>query len=135
MACELIERGWICEKLDELAAEAALDEDWGPVSTEGSGTLVIWDDLDRLNMGKKGVDASLVRYMRRLPVDLGLVYHRYLSGGSFELTIDTQNVNSGSLGQLDRSPHWIHSAIDVRLGWGTPVFSTSSSMKMDPLSR
>ncbi|PEM16139.1 ATP-binding protein [Bacillus toyonensis] len=44
------------------------------------GTLVIWQELDRLQMGELNFDASMSRYMDKVREHLSLVFHRYLKG-------------------------------------------------------
>jgi hypothetical protein len=95
---EMIKRGWLCERLDVQACAAMLSANWEPVTTANGGTLVAWDRLDRLDIGKQGVDAALGRFMRRLPIELGLVFHRYLSSGRLTIAIDTQHSSTGERG-------------------------------------
>ena len=45
-----------------------------------SGTLVVWQNLDRLFMGEVDYEKSLGRKMDDVRQHLGLVFHRYLSG-------------------------------------------------------
>lgn len=45
-----------------------------------SGTLVVWQNLDRLFMGEADYEKSLGRKMDDVRQHLGLVFHRYLSG-------------------------------------------------------
>jgi hypothetical protein len=97
---EMIKRGWLCERLDAAACRSMLGEDWHPVSTAKSGTLIAWDRLDRLDIGKQGVDAALGRFMRRLPIELGLVFHRYLSSERVTIAIDTQHSSTGERGPV-----------------------------------
>src|SRR5205807_6436687 len=82
------------------ACRSMLGEDWHPVSTAKSGTLIAWDRLDRLDIGKQGVDAALGRFMRRLPIELGLVFHRYLSSERVTIAIDTQHSSTGERGPV-----------------------------------
>jgi hypothetical protein len=69
---DLIERGWICEKLDRSDCQKLLDSDWSPIATGHAGTLIVWDQLDRLRLGRAGVDAALLTFMKRLPISLGI---------------------------------------------------------------
>ena len=91
---DLIERGWICEKLDRSDCEALLDLDWSPIATGHAGTLIVWDQLDRLRLGRAGVDAALLTFMKRLPISLGIVFHRFLAHGRLRLLLDAENVVS-----------------------------------------
>lgn len=45
-----------------------------------SGTLVIWQQLDRLKVGKLKFDDSMSKYMDQVRRHLSLVFHRYLKG-------------------------------------------------------
>lgn len=45
-----------------------------------SGTLVVWQNLDRLKVGELNFDRSMGRKMDDVRAHLSLVYHRYLSG-------------------------------------------------------
>lgn len=47
-----------------------------------SGTLVVWQNLDRMMMGEVDFEKALGRKMDDVRNHLGLVYHRYLSGES-----------------------------------------------------
>lgn len=47
-----------------------------------NGTLVVWQNLDRLLMGEVDYEKSLGRKMDDVRQHLGLVFHRYLSGES-----------------------------------------------------
>jgi len=97
---EMIKRGWLSERLEPAACAAMLAEGWGPVAIKKSGTLIVWDQLNRLDIGKQGIDAALSRFMRRLPIELGLVFHRHLGAGRLRIAIDTQHVATGELGPV-----------------------------------
>ncbi len=45
-----------------------------------SGTLVVWQNLDRLKVGELNFDRSMGRKMDDVRAHLSLVFHRYLSG-------------------------------------------------------
>ncbi len=45
-----------------------------------SGTLVVWQNLDRLKVGELNFDRSMGRKMDAVRAHLSLVFHRYLSG-------------------------------------------------------
>lgn len=47
---------------------------------QDSGTLVIWNDLDRLRKGSIDFDKTLAKKMSSVREHLSLVYHRYLEG-------------------------------------------------------
>jgi hypothetical protein len=94
---ELIDRGWICEKLDPDGCRQLLDTAWGDVLTARSGTLIVWDQVDRLHLGRDRVDEALSRFMKRLPVDLGIVFHRFLANGRLSLALDAVHATTGQL--------------------------------------
>jgi hypothetical protein len=45
-----------------------------------SGTLVVWQDLDRLKIGELDFDRSMGKKMNEMRAHLSLVFHRYISG-------------------------------------------------------
>lgn len=47
-----------------------------------SGTLVVWQNLDRLNVGELNFECSMGKKMDDIRNHLSLVFHRYLSGES-----------------------------------------------------
>jgi DNA mismatch repair enzyme (predicted ATPase) len=46
----------------------------------GTGTLVLWQDFDRLSAGEINFDDNISKKMDRVRSHLSLVFHRYLSG-------------------------------------------------------
>ena len=52
------------------------------LKNQESGTLVVWQNLDRLLMGETDYEKSLGRKMDEVRKHLELVFHRYLSGES-----------------------------------------------------
>ena len=61
-----------------------------------SGTLVVWQKLDRLKAGEINFELSLGRKIDRVRDHLSLVYHRYLAGESgitkLKLSINGENI-------------------------------------------
>lgn len=59
----------------------------------GQGTVVIWQELDRLAAGESSVESALGIKMERVSEHLALVFHRYLAGevGLQHLRIDINN--------------------------------------------
>jgi len=45
-----------------------------------SGTLIVWQELDRFKMGEINFDENMGKYMDRVREHLSLVFHRYLTG-------------------------------------------------------
>jgi hypothetical protein len=54
------------------------------------GTLVVWEKLDRLATGDQGSGSILGERMVEVADHLALVFHRYLTGGRFSITINNQ---------------------------------------------
>ncbi|MBI5135768.1 MAG: ATP-binding protein [Nitrospirae bacterium] len=52
----------------------------GEIVEQGRGTVVLWQDLDRLAAGEASVEQALGEKMDRVRDHLALVFHRYLSG-------------------------------------------------------
>ncbi|MGO4182188.1 ATP-binding protein [Paenibacillus sp. TAF43_2] len=61
---------------DEIKACPHIDE----IFINSSGTMVLWQELDRLKVGEFNFDESMGKYMDRVREHLSLVFHRYLSG-------------------------------------------------------
>lgn len=61
---------------DEMNQFPQIDE----LKKYGSGTLVIWQKLDRLKAGEINFELSLGRKIDRVRDHLSLVYHRYIAG-------------------------------------------------------
>lgn len=61
---------------DEMNQLPQIDE----LKKYGSGTLVIWQKLDRLKAGEINFELSLGRKIDRVRDHLSLVYHRYIAG-------------------------------------------------------
>lgn len=60
---------------------------------QGCGTVVIWQELDRLSAGESSVESALGIKMDRVREYLSLVFHRYLAGetGISRLQIEINN--------------------------------------------
>ncbi|MDG0810601.1 ATP-binding protein [Cohnella rhizosphaerae] len=52
----------------------------GQLKENNTGTLVVWQALDRLSLGELNFDQIMGKYMDRVREHLSLVFHRYLSG-------------------------------------------------------
>lgn len=77
---------WTVGVLDapEVAQIPFLDE----LLSSPSGTLVVWEKLDRLADGDPGDGSILSERMRHVADHLALVFHRYLSGNPVRLRLD-----------------------------------------------
>lgn len=77
----VIETGsWSLMVLDE--EDMAVIPHISDLCAQDSGTLVVWQNLDRLLMGEIDYEKSLGRKMDEVRRHLELVFHRYLSGES-----------------------------------------------------
>ncbi len=89
--------------LDEVARQedwlaGVLDEDdmervpfIGYLQQQTSGTLVVWEGLDRLAAGDPGSGSVVSDRMREVAEHLSLVFHRYLQGRAPRLTIEVNH--------------------------------------------
>lgn len=65
-----------------------------------SGTLVVWQNLDRLNVGELNFECSMGKKMDDIRNHLSLVFHRYLSGESGLKKINIR-MNNTAINYLD----------------------------------
>ena len=87
---EGIERGWWCERLNPAVSAELLDRRWGSLDTAVAGTLVLWEQLDKLPSHRRGLKYTLTSLETRLRLHLGLCFHRFLENGSLRILIDQQ---------------------------------------------
>lgn len=74
---------------DEIQALPCVDK----LMIQSTGTLVLWQNLDRLKMGETNFELSLSKRMAEVRKHLALVYHRYLIGetGIKKIAMDINN--------------------------------------------
>jgi hypothetical protein len=77
---EGIRSNWACDVIPASDAGRLLDAPWGHLDLSRHGTLVIWDRVDRLPTGNRGLRETLRQIQRRLQTHLGLTFHRFLTG-------------------------------------------------------
>ncbi len=75
-----IEEGWACSEINPKSAAAIAAAPWGEIALSRRGTLVLWDEIDRLPAGSKGIRELLRQLQRRLQIHLGMTFHRFLEG-------------------------------------------------------
>src|SRR6266516_5456220 len=56
---EGISKGWKCEALRPSDAVAIISAPWSQLDLSRSGTLVVWDEIDRLPSGGRGLKSLL----------------------------------------------------------------------------
>ena len=74
----VVERGsWVMLELDagDIADIPHLDV----LRTQGKGTIVLWQNLDRLTMGESSMDTALGQQMDHARGHLSLVFHRFIN--------------------------------------------------------
>jgi hypothetical protein len=84
-----IRLGWRCERLHEDDAGAMLAQDWGDAKIKKHGTVVVWDELDKLQVAPGGVEPALRRLFNQLRLALGIVYHRFLEREDISIKLDS----------------------------------------------
>lgn len=85
---EGIRKGWMCERVRADVSNSMLDRKWGPISLSEGGTLVLWEDLDKLPSHRRGLKYTLTSLESRLRLHLGLCFHRFLESGSLRIFVD-----------------------------------------------
>lgn len=63
---------------------------------QGKGTLVLWQDLDRILSGERSIEGALGDKMDRVREHLSLVFHRFISG-EYNLKKTKIQINGNSL--------------------------------------
>jgi len=85
---ENVKKGWLCETLSSADVRKALSGEVGIVSFRRAGTMVIWEDLEHLRVLPDNIDEVLQKTMRRLAIELGIRFHRFLADGRLQIAID-----------------------------------------------
>jgi len=85
-----ISSGWLCDVLDETSSKNYYDSDWSGLDISRHGTLVIWDSIDKLATGQKGLQKTLRTIRNRLSNHIGLCFHRFIEDGSLNVFVDVQ---------------------------------------------
>jgi hypothetical protein len=89
---ELAKRGWKIEVIDDSAATNYWKRDWTPIVANAStGTIVVWDNLQRLVPDADGFEGAVAKLRAGLRIELGLKFHRFIESGRLRLTIREQS--------------------------------------------
>ncbi|MBZ4408972.1 ATP-binding protein [Myxococcus sp. XM-1-1-1] len=91
---ESISDDWRCDMVPRPEITRLLKGSWGPVDVSRNGTVVAWSDLDRIRVGKGGLDATIKRLMDRLRLHLGLHFHRFLEDKRIRIWLDSQQAGA-----------------------------------------
>ncbi|WCP73539.1 ATP-binding protein [Sphingomonas hankookensis] len=86
---EAIDNDWRCDVLDPVQSGTVFDDLCLRGKSPASGTLVIWERLDRLVVAQHAdaLDEFLSTAMPRLEAHLGLTFHRFLESGALSIAI------------------------------------------------
>lgn len=98
--------GWACTKISSKTAASVAQAPWGGIALSSAGTAVLWDDIDRLPAGDKGIRELLKQLQRRLQLHLGMTFHRFLESRrgrkpAFRILLDLQ------FDGTDERPHFV----------------------------
>jgi len=92
---EAIKADWKCEELDPSDAASAFAAGFsGKTHPREHGTVVVWDQLDRLAASDGGLDEFLAKTISHLEIRLGLVFHRFLRKPSFKILLRARHEKS-----------------------------------------
>jgi len=83
---------WSSELLKSADARRIISSPVNSVGLNRNGTIVIWDDLDKLPTAKDGLRHTLRAIHRRLQLHLGLCFHRFLWDGRLHILVDQQEL-------------------------------------------
>ena len=89
---EGIRRHWECAVLDTQSTATILSRSWGGLAPRQHGTIVLWEDIDKLPVSPRGLRYTLRALHRRLALHLGLHFHRFLQSGRLRILIDQQEI-------------------------------------------
>lgn len=91
---EGIGNNWGCEALDPSAASGAFTAGFAKAPrSNASGTVVIWNRLTRLD-ADADFEEFVTDLLSRLELQLGLIFHRFISGGKLTISIAARDVDS-----------------------------------------
>jgi hypothetical protein len=88
-----INKGWACGRLNIPAATKLLDERWSGLKLARSGTLIVWDDVDRMEPRHDDIQGYLDNKLRFVAIALGLVFHRIIKARRIKISLERQKLN------------------------------------------
>lgn len=84
----LAKKGWKIEVVSEEAALKYWKRDWAPIRHDApSGTIVVWDELQRLLAESEDLEAAIAKLRNKLRIELGMKFHRFIEAGKLRLFI------------------------------------------------
>ena len=93
-----IQESWKLETIDGADAARLLDQDWAALKPKPSGTLVLWQDIERFAATPEHASQRFGQYKKALASHLGLVFFRFLTDGRLRLIIDLHDLETGVTG-------------------------------------
>ena len=94
-----IERGWECDVLRADDVARSMDAAWAGLDVSRGGTVIIWEEIDKLPTGTRGLRETLRSLQKRLQLQLGLCFHRFIEKGRVRIILDQQT------GGTEQQPH------------------------------
>lgn len=80
-----LSRDWLCDTLDSSEVQRVMDQLHPEIAGKLSGTLIVWRDIDRLNLGHQGLKKGVEQLTLRINRHLGLHFHRFLESGRVQM--------------------------------------------------
>jgi hypothetical protein len=87
---------WQCEVLDGAAVSRVMDTLHPELAGKSSGTLIVWQKIDRLNLGRQGLQKGIDVLIRRLHQHVGLHFHRFVESAGVRFSTEVQAVESAA---------------------------------------
>lgn len=88
-----IANGWACGRLQVAAATKLLDQGWDGLRLARNGTLIVWDDIDRMEPRLDDIHGYLENKLRFVAISLGLVFHRIIKARRIKIFLERQRLN------------------------------------------
>lgn len=93
---EGLRAGYLCDIFSSSQASLMMQAPLAGLKTGNHGTIVIWDDIDRVAVDPESIDATISKLIRTTQPYLGLHFHRYLGGKAAKaLSIVLDNQTEG----------------------------------------
>lgn len=90
-------KSWACQLLEPAGASERFASAYSALGMpRQGGTVVLWEDLDRMETGagESDLDEFLEDLLGRLEVHLGLTFHRFIAKKRFAIHLTVRRVNS-----------------------------------------
>jgi hypothetical protein len=87
---EGIGNNWRSDILDRKATQLLVAASYHPLDLSRSGTVVIWDDIDKLPISRRGLRFTVTTIHRRLQLHLGMCFHRFIEKKKLRILVDQQ---------------------------------------------